>query len=115
MSHRIQSIQSRLQSRNVTIRGHRTSLRLEGDVWNALEEICARESMSIHDVCALVEERRVGSSRTAAVRAYVLTYFRSAASETGHLQVGHGPLKKANSSHCVSDASSVNRETHVNL
>lgn len=83
---------SRLQSRNVTVDGHRTSLRLEQDVWAALEEICEREDMSVHEICTLIEQRRTGSSRTAAVRAFILGYFREAASDTGHASAGHGNL-----------------------
>jgi len=83
---------SRLQSRNVTVDGHRTSLRLEQDVWAALEEICAREDMNVHEICTLIEQRRKGSSRTAAVRAFILGYFREAASDTGHVRAGHGNL-----------------------
>lgn len=89
------SIQSRLQSRNVTVDGHRTSLRLETDVWDALEEICTRESLNVHEVCTLVEQRRTGSSRTAAVRAFILGYFRDAASDTGHSRAGHGTMRQA--------------------
>lgn len=88
---------SRLQSRNVTVDGHRTSLRLEQDVWEALEEICEREEMTVHEVCTLIEQRRAGSSRTAAVRAFILRYFREAASDTGHVRAGHGNLSKAGS------------------
>jgi len=90
-----QTIQGGLQSRNVTITGHRTSLRLESNTWSALEEICMREQMSIHEVCTRVEQLRDGSSRTAAVRAYVLLYFRVAASDIGHAAAGHGTLCEA--------------------
>ena len=83
---------SRLLSRNVTVDGRRTSLRLENDVWDALEEICEREDMSVHEVCTLIDRRRKGSSRTAAVRAFILRYFREAASDVGHSHAGHGKL-----------------------
>ena len=83
---------SRLLSRNVTVDGRRTSLRLENDVWEALEEICEREDMSVHEVCTLIDQRRKGSSRTAAVRAFILRYFREAASDIGHSHAGHGKL-----------------------
>lgn len=83
---------SRLVSRNVTVDGHRTSLRLEQDVWDALEEVCARENMNLHEVCTHVERRRSGSSRTAAVRTFVLGYFREAASDSGHVRAGHGTM-----------------------
>ena len=86
------TLQSRLVSRNVTVNGHRTSLRLEQDVWDALEEVCGREGLSLHEVCTHIENRRSGSSRTAAVRAFVLGYFREAASDSGHVRAGHGNL-----------------------
>lgn len=92
------SIKSRLQSRNVTVGGHRTSLRLEQDVWSALEEVCSREGLSVHELCTRIEARRTGSSRTAAVRAFVLGYFREAASDTGHVRAGHGAISDASSS-----------------
>lgn len=91
-----QNFQSKLQSRNVTIDKHRTSLRLEKDTWNALEEICVRENKTLHEMCTIVEQYRTGASRTAAVRAYVLTYFRSAATEDGHKKAKHGALGLAN-------------------
>lgn len=86
------NIKSCLQSRNVTVSGHRTSLRLEQDVWSALEEVCSREGLSVHELCTRIETRRTGSSRTAAVRAFVLGYFREAASDTGHVRAGHGAM-----------------------
>ncbi len=72
-----------LVARNVTVFGHRTSLRLEPELWTALEEICGLERISIHDLCGLVDKRRNGLSRTSAVRVFALTYFRAAARGSG--------------------------------
>lgn len=72
-----------LVARNVTVNGHRTSLRLEPDLWKALEDICGLERASVHDICALVDKRRNGLSRTSAVRVFALTYFRAAARSAG--------------------------------
>lgn len=85
-------IRSMLQNRNVTIDGRRTSLRLEQDVWDAFEEICERENLSIHELCTLIDRNRHNSSRTAAVRAFILSYFRNAATDSGHVKAGHGAL-----------------------
>ncbi len=85
-------MESRLISRNVTVNGHRTSLRLEQDIWGALDEICEREGVNVHGLCTLIEQRRANSSRTAAVRAFILGYFREAASDVGHQNAGHGVL-----------------------
>ncbi|WP_052742111.1 ribbon-helix-helix domain-containing protein [Kiloniella litopenaei] len=67
--------------KNVTVRGHRTSLRLEPMMWRGLNEICEREGLALNEVCNLVEGRRVQSSLTAAIRVFTLSYFRTAAQE----------------------------------
>lgn len=68
-----------LISRNVMIDGRRTSLRLEKEFWEAFDEICRREGISKHDLCAAIEECRHKSTRTSAVRALIITYFRAVA------------------------------------
>ncbi|HLF58592.1 MAG TPA: ribbon-helix-helix domain-containing protein [Alphaproteobacteria bacterium] len=68
---------STLVNRNVTVNGHRTSMRLEPAMWEALEDICRRENRTIHDFCSLVDTQRTQSSLTAAMRVFILGYFRS--------------------------------------
>ena len=85
---------STLVNRNVTIGRRRTSLRLDPAMWDALEEICRREEMSHHELCAMIDERRRASSRTAAIRVFIVNYFRAAATEAGHAGIGHGALYK---------------------
>src|SRR4051812_35402689 len=80
-----------LVSHNVTIAGHRTSFRLEPDMWIALKEIAAREHLSIHELCTRIDERREGETTlTAAVRSFMLGYYRAAATEEGHRRAQHG-------------------------
>jgi predicted DNA-binding ribbon-helix-helix protein len=55
--------QSTLVSRNVTIAGHRTSIRLEADMWEALFEICRREGKTVHAICSVVDGQRFASHR----------------------------------------------------
>jgi len=81
-----------LLSRNVTVDGHRTSMRLEPVMWEALAEICRRERRSVHEICTMVDTRRMTSSLTAALRVYILEYFRTAATEEGHVLAGHGAV-----------------------
>jgi predicted DNA-binding ribbon-helix-helix protein len=84
-------MQSIHRRKNVTIGGHRTSLCLEHEIWDALDEICQREQVSIHQMCTLVDERRMGTaSRTSAVRAFAVSYFRNASTDSGHALAGHG-------------------------
>lgn len=88
-------MRGKLLSRNVTIDGRRTSLRLEEDMWAALGEVCERESASLHAVCTEIDKRRDGASRTSAVRSFLVGYFRHAATESGHGQAGHGRKRKS--------------------
>jgi predicted DNA-binding ribbon-helix-helix protein len=85
---------SRLVNRNVTSTHGRTSMRLEPELWSALEEICHREMMTLADLVKSIERRGHPGGRTSAVRVFVLTYFRNAASEEGHRQAGHGHLEQ---------------------
>lgn len=82
---------STLVSRNVTIAGCRTSIRLEPDMWSGLSEICRRERGTLHQICTLVAGRKKeNTSLTAAIRVFVMSYFRAAATEEGHSKAGHG-------------------------
>ncbi len=65
-------------------------LRLEQTLWDALAEICQREDVSLGELCGRLNERRRESTLTAALRVYVLCYFRVAATEKGHASAGHG-------------------------
>lgn len=78
--------------KNVTIGGHRTSLCLELEIWDALDEIGRREGLTLHQLCSLIDERRPGPNRSSAVRAFTVAYFRTAATDAGHASAGHGAL-----------------------
>ncbi len=81
---------STLVSRNITLAGHRTSVRLESDMWEALFEICRREDKTVHNICSVVDGERTASRLTAALRVFIMAYYRVAATEDGHLHAGHG-------------------------
>lgn len=85
---------SRLISRNVVGSQGRTSMRLEPELWDALDEMCRRENMTLRDLVRRVGPRPTGG-RTSAVRVQVLLYYRAAATDEGHIQAGHGPLPPA--------------------
>jgi predicted DNA-binding ribbon-helix-helix protein len=61
-------------------------------MWNALSEVCRRESKNANELCSMINERRRESSLTAAVRVFILAYFMAAATEEGHASAGHGSL-----------------------
>lgn len=92
-----------LRSQNIMIGGHRTSMRLEPSMWEALDAIAEREAMSVNDICGRVKERLDEQNRsrgidpehsevtlTSAVRVFIASYFRRACTEDGHTRAGHG-------------------------
>ena len=84
-----QSQKSTLRSGNITVAGRRTSIRLEPAMWQALREISAREGKTMHVLVTDIERGRAQSSLTAAIRVFLLDYFRAAATEEGHRRAGH--------------------------
>jgi predicted DNA-binding ribbon-helix-helix protein len=80
---------STLRSGNVTVAGRRTSIRLEPAMWQALREISTREGKSTHALVTEIAQGRAQSSLTAAIRVFLLDYFRAAATEEGHRRAGH--------------------------
>ncbi len=75
---------SRLINRNINAGRGRTSMRLEPELWNALEEICDREEITMRELVRRIEQNEHVSGRTSAVRVYIVDYFRAAASVTNH-------------------------------
>jgi predicted DNA-binding ribbon-helix-helix protein len=81
---------SRLVNRNVVAGRGRTSMRLEPELWDALHEICQREAIGLGELVRQVEQAGHSGGRTSAVRVFVMSYFREAATEEGHGAARHG-------------------------
>ncbi len=82
---------SSLISRNISVFGKRTSVRLEPEMWQALREIAKREKCTIHEICTLVHLRkRSHSTLTASIRVFLMLYFKAATTDEGHVAAGHG-------------------------
>lgn len=64
-------------------------------MWRALREISRREGCKIHDICSLINLRKKkDTSLTAAIRVFLMLYYRAAATEEGHIRAGHGNIEK---------------------
>ena len=85
-------MQSRLVNRNIIASRGRSSMRLEPEIWDALQEICKREQIGLGDLVQKIEGARSEGGRTSAVRVYAFQYFRAAATDEGHSAAGHGKL-----------------------
>jgi len=49
---------------------------LEKAIWSGLEEICEREEVTFNQICSLIDRSRKTTSRTSAVRTFIVNYFR---------------------------------------
>lgn len=65
-------------TRCVQVNGRNARLQVERTVWDALDEICAREGVGFCDVLSCAQSRHPDWSLARGVRAYVVDYFRAA-------------------------------------
>lgn len=63
-----------LVNRNITVDGHRTSIRLEPEFWAGLADIAQSEDLTIDQLCTEVDHGAGGLSRTAAIRVFITSY-----------------------------------------
>ena len=67
---------SSLVSRNVRVGRCRTSVRLEREVWDVLEEICRNGRLTRHELCTRIAGLERPGGFTSALRVFILGYFR---------------------------------------
>lgn len=67
---------SELVSKNVRIDGRRTSVRLEREMWEALEDICEREDLGLNDLCSFVATTHRSGGFTSSLRVFIMNYYR---------------------------------------
>ncbi|MFT5182087.1 MAG: putative DNA-binding ribbon-helix-helix protein [Alphaproteobacteria bacterium] len=63
-----------LINRNITVNGHRTSIRLEPEFWSGLADIAQCEHLTIDELCCEVDSSAGDLSRTAAIRVFIASY-----------------------------------------
>ncbi|EDM71413.1 hypothetical protein RAZWK3B_14369 [Roseobacter sp. AzwK-3b] len=66
--------------RSLTLRGHRTSVSLEDEFWQAFREIAERRGTPINALAAEIDEARgTETGLASAIRIFVLRHYRDAA------------------------------------
>jgi len=63
---------SSVAKRSIGFNGHKTSLSLEDEFWNALKEIAGKRAIHLSDLVAEVDEQRGGGNLSSALRLFVL-------------------------------------------
>jgi predicted DNA-binding ribbon-helix-helix protein len=66
------------QKHSLTLRGHRTSVTLEPEFWQAFRDIAADKDIAINVLAAQIDaSREADIGLASAIRVYVLRYYRS--------------------------------------
>jgi len=62
---------------SLTLRGHRTSVSLEAEFWNAFRAIAAEKNVAINALAAEIDaEREPETGLASAIRLFVLAHYR---------------------------------------
>ncbi|MCW2275260.1 putative DNA-binding ribbon-helix-helix protein [Rhodoblastus acidophilus] len=69
----------KLRKRSLVIAGHRTSISLEDDFWDALRDIAAARGISVPALVADIDSARGAANLSSALRVAVLRHYRAAA------------------------------------
>ncbi len=67
------------RKRSVTIAGHRTSVSLEDEFWQALGDIASERGVSASKLIAEIDSGRGARGLSTAIRVFVLAHFRRSA------------------------------------
>ena len=65
-----------VEKRSVLVAGHRTSVSLEPEFWEALKDIAARRGASLNELIAGIDAERTGNL-SSAIRIFVLKSLQS--------------------------------------
>jgi len=68
--------------RSFSIRGHRTSISLEDEFWEALREAAHEERLSLAELVAIIDQGREGDTGlSGAIRVWLLARYRSSSNK----------------------------------
>ena len=68
-----------MEKRSLSIAGHRTSMALEPEFWEALEAIAAEAGVALPNLIRTIDEQRTTNNLSSAARLAVLAWYRAKA------------------------------------
>ena len=67
---------SRVLKRSIVIAGHKTSVSLEDQFWDALREIATAQGTAVGTLASTIDGDRQHNNLSSAIRLFVLDYYR---------------------------------------
>ena len=85
--------------RSIVVGGHKTSVSLEDDFWDALRQIAREHRVTLSDLAGSIDSGREHGNLSSSVRLFVLNHYRrrveaehpGARPASGEMQPGKGP------------------------
>ncbi|MBS7541460.1 ribbon-helix-helix domain-containing protein [Ancylobacter lacus] len=71
-------MKSPVVKRSIVIAGHKTSVSLEDQFWDALKEIANNRRSTLSEIVASIDSGRNQGNLSSAIRLFVLAHFRNA-------------------------------------
>jgi predicted DNA-binding ribbon-helix-helix protein len=83
-------IKSTIVKRTIVIAGHKTSVSLEDEFWNALKVIAGKRDMRAWELVTSINSDRRHDNLSSAIRLFVLNYYQSAVSDEARCAAPNG-------------------------
>jgi predicted DNA-binding ribbon-helix-helix protein len=74
-------VKSLVVKRSIFLAGHKTSVSLEDDFWNALKKIAGDRHVTLAELVGGIKAQRQNGNLSSALRLFVLEYYRDKAAE----------------------------------
>jgi predicted DNA-binding ribbon-helix-helix protein len=89
-------MKSAIAKRSVVLAGHKTSVSLETEFWQALRDIADRQSVNVSKLVQRIDGDRGDGNLSSAVRVFVLDHFRTlVAGEPAQQRIDGGAVMPA--------------------
>lgn len=70
-------MKSHVVKRSIVVEGHKTSVSLEDEFWNALKEIASERRETLSELVGQIDSDRSHGNLSSSIRLFVLHHFRS--------------------------------------
>jgi predicted DNA-binding ribbon-helix-helix protein len=71
------AMKSAVIKRSVVVNGHKTSVSLENEFWDALRQVAKQSNVSVARLLVEIERSRTTINLSSAIRIFLLNYFRT--------------------------------------
>ncbi len=69
-------MKSHVVKRSIVVEGHKTSVSLEDEFWNALKEIAAERRETLSELVGRIDGDRTHGNLSSSIRLFVLNHYR---------------------------------------